>query len=187
MTNYIIGICIGITIYSLILTLAILYKNHSSYFIVETIDVILAGPIAWCLCVIGQVIIAPLSHMFHNKKRKPYNHKNKKYIAKVVQKIVQQYKNKLYHDDYFDFSRMMNDPYGDFAGWETLLIKKAKNENLNRKFCKLMHHQQEETIKELYKYFEVVTEDMMKQDNCDEFYISKYKNKELYRLREVSK
>lgn len=184
--NIFIGFLIGILLYSFILTIVIVYKDISSYFSLEIIDIIIAGPIAWILVLIMYFIIQPLYKLYNknNTKTPPkYKKKNKKYIDKVVKKIVKNYSNKKYHNDYFDFTHILGSDYNEYSGWEDLLVKKPKYERLNNKFKKLMYHQETDTIAVLITYFDLVTEEIMNQDNCDTYYIAQYKNKNLYKLR----
>ena len=188
MSNYIIGAFIGIMIYSLILTITILYKDNSSYFSVDTLDIIIAGPFAWFFLFVCSFVLRPIYTLFFknrkNDKKYEYKNKNKKYIKRIVKKIVKNYANKKYHKDYFKLDKWLDDYDGDYEGYESLVVKKARNEWLNKKFILLMKYQKDETLEELKKYFMLVTEDVMKKDKCNEYYIKKYKDKELYKLKE---
>jgi hypothetical protein len=180
------GIIIGILIYSLILTVVMLYKDNSGYFMVEMIDIIVAGPVAWVLSLIGYVIIKPLCKIYKKNKgdkKKEYKNKDSKYISRVVKKIVRNYADKKNHNDYFHFCYMRGSDYDEYTGWYDLLVKRPRYERLNKKFKRLMTYQKEETVSELVKYFDVVTEDMMRQDDCNEYYIEEYKDRGLYRLK----
>ena len=54
--------------------------------------------------------------------------KSKKYIQKVVKKVVNNYANKKYHNDYFDLERYLDAYDNTYCGYGSLLVKKAKNE-----------------------------------------------------------
>ena len=183
MNTYLFGALIAVLIYSIILTISAIYKDNSSYFILSDLDIILAGPACWILIVWIRFFIRPLFSLFPSKEkeRKP---KSKKYIKKIVKKIVNNYKKKKYHGDYFDFNFCFGDEYDDFAGYEDLLVKKPQYEWLNKHFCSLMECQKNEVLKELLLYFEPVTESRMIQDKRSEWYISDYKDKNLYCLKE---
>lgn len=185
MSNYIIGALIGIMIYSFILTIVTLYKDNSGYFIVSTLDIIMAGPFGWFLLFIINFILRPIYCLIFKEKNKEYKHKNKSQscIKRVVKNIVKNYSKKKYHNDYFNLNEWFDDYYGDYKGYESLVVKKARNEWLNNKFIMLMKYQKEETLEELKKYFIVVNETIMKNDKCDEYYIKKYKDKGLYKLK----
>ena len=45
MNAFLIGALIAILVYSLILTISVIYKDNSGYFILSDLDVVLAGPI----------------------------------------------------------------------------------------------------------------------------------------------
>ena len=181
--EYIYGIIIGIIIYSLLLTVFTVYKDNSSYFIVHTSDVIMAGPVAWIFILLINVLIGPVYRMFHKEaKKRPSKRKNALYISKIVKKVVKNYSNKSYCGDYFDFNKMTSDGYGEYEGYLDLLVKKPKNERLNNKFSALMRNQKEETVAELMNYFTKVTESIMRKHDCNEWYIEQYKNKNLYVL-----
>lgn len=182
MHAFLIGALVAILIYSTILTISVIYKDNSGYFILSDLDVILAGPVCWTLIVLIRVIIRPIFSLFPKKEknRKP---KSEKFIKKNVKKIVENYKSKKYHDDYFDFSVRVGDTYGDFAGYGDLLVKHPRYEWLNKRFCSLMYEQKAEVLKELLLYFEPVTEARMIEDGYSEWYISDYMKKKLYCLK----
>lgn len=175
---------ITVLIYSLILTIINIYKDNSSYFVVESLDVIMAGPVMWIFLLL-LIILKPVLKFIKSKNvaKKEWENKDQKYIAKIVKHIINQYKKKSYTDDFFDFY-MYSGEYNvnDIEGWTRLLNKKAKNELLNNKFCKLMHNQKEETIAELKKYCLLLDECKLKEMNCDEYFISINKNKELLKV-----
>lgn len=174
------AVIITILIYSLILSVVTLYKDNSSYFIVEPIDVIVAGPVMWFL-ILFLFMLRPLLHKI--QKEKLYKEKDSRYISKIVKKIIKQYKKKRYTDDYFDFSfRQGEFNVNDVEGWGKLLRQVPSNEKLNDKFSALMYHQKEETVNELMKYCTVLTEEKLKKDNCNDYFISIYKNKNLLKV-----
>jgi hypothetical protein len=181
------GILIGILIYSFILTVVALYKDSSSYFMLEVIDVIAAGPVCWILdlsCIIIKKIFGKkIQAHLHEKQRRPYVPKTKKYIQKTVKKIVSIYK-KSKRKYYFDFKLMQSFDCDIIEGWKGLLIKKPRNERINNKFSKLMYHQDDDTIEELKNYFNIMTVEEMKE--VDSYRIDKYINKNLpiYKIKE---
>ena len=95
MGSYLVGILIGMLIYSFILTLVTIYKDNSSYFMVGDLDVIVAGPLMWVILIIGYLFVRPFYTLIKeknkNKKSKVYKQKSKKYIQKVVKKVVNNY------------------------------------------------------------------------------------------------
>ena len=100
------GFLIGVFIYSFILTIVLLYKDNSSYYDVETIDLIVSGPITWVLMLIFYIIRSILKLIPKKEKpKKPYKKKDKKYIAKVVKKIVKIYRTKKNHNDYISYAQ----------------------------------------------------------------------------------
>lgn len=183
--DFIFGFVIAILIYSFALTAVTVYKDSSSYYIVEPIDVVFAGPIAWILPLV-LFLLNPIYKLYKDSsqnKEKIYRKKDAAYIKKIVKKIVRNYLRKKVHNDYFDFNFMTGSVYREYAGWESLFIKRPKYERLNKKFKKLMFHQKEETITELKKYFVKVTKEIMEKDDCSKWYISEYADKDLYTLR----
>ena len=191
MNHYIIGALIGIFIYSLILTIITIYKDNSGYFSVDTVDVIVAGPCSWLILLFGLIIIRPIYKLVKDKKKekgtetkeKEYKKKSSKYIQRVVKRIIKNYSTKKYHNDYFKLDKWFDDSWGNYSGYESLLVKKARNEWLNEHFLTLMYMQKEETIEELKKYMDKVTEEVMTEDKCNKFYIKKYKDEGLYKLK----
>lgn len=181
------GIIIGVLIYSLVLTIVTLYKDNSSYFMVETLDVIVAGPVAWILMMVFSLIRPILKKCYDARKTKERTVKNEKYIKKVVAKIIKKYtkymEKRNYKRDYFNFN-IRNGEFNvnDIEGWGRLEVKSPLNEKINKKFSDLMYHQKEQTIKELKKYFKLLTEEEMRKDDCDEYWISVNKHKEIYIL-----
>ncbi len=164
-------ILITISIYSLILTIATLYKDQSGYYMVDDLDIILAGPVCWALMLL-LAFMKLLGIKLKFKDRK-YVKKNRGYIAKVVKKVIKNYLKHSHHDynDYIDFTMMhcRTDNVNDVEGWDILLIKKARYEGLNRKFERLMFNQKEDTIEELKKYAIQVTKEIMEKDNLSKY------------------
>lgn len=183
--DFITGVIVGVLIYSFLQTLLIFYKDiHSGYYDVEIVDIVFAGPIAWIVCLIILVVIHPIYRILHSRvKGKEYQPKSKAYIKKVVKKIVRNYAKQKQHDEYFDFTQCWGDYYGNYYGFRDLRVHKPRNERINNRFMLLMFHQPKETIEELNQYFEVVTEDMMKKNDYDEYYIQNYKDKGLRVLK----
>ncbi len=178
------GVIIGMLIYSFIMTIATLYKDFSSYFTIEVLDIILAGPFIWVLFLIISIIKVFYKKYHKNKepKKKEYKMKSQKYIQKIVKRIVRNYRKKSYTDYYIDFTKMRSYDGGEIEGYEVILVKKAMNERINNKFQTLMFHQEEDTIQELLKYFHKVTEEEMKKDDCNDYFISLNKTKIFYKV-----
>ena len=163
----ILGILIGICIYSLILTIITLYRDGSSYFFTYKSDILIAGPVMWVylflyalfyysyLFLKGKGIIRP-----KEKKQKTYSLEK---VKKIIQKVIQVYQKdmeKRKYVDYFDLSlRHSKIDYDVTEGWDNLLIKKPKNERLNRQFERLMWYQKEETLAILTTYFDLLTKE----------------------------
>ena len=155
-------IIITILIYSLILTIVTLYKDSSGYYIVETLDIIIAGPVCWILCLILFLIKPIIKPLMKKREVKPYSPKSKKYIERVVSKVVKNYRKHSIYDELFDFSfRQGEFNCNDIEGWGRLLVNKPINERLNNKFKQLMYNQKNENLAELTKYFDVVTREML--------------------------
>lgn len=183
--SFVSGFVFAILIYSFVLTVVTVYKDLSHYYIVEPIDVIFAGPIAWMLALI-LFLLRPVYKLHKDRsqnKEKPYPRKDASYIKKVVKKIVRNYLRKKEHGDYFNFNCMMGSGYGEYSGWYTLFVKKPRYERLNEQFKNLMIHQKEETITELKNHFVKVTKEIMVKDDCAEWYISEFADKDLYTIR----
>ena len=155
-------IIITILIYSLILTIVTLYKDNSSYYMVDTIDIIIAGPVCWILCLVLYLIKPIIKPIIEKHKNTPYKVKSKKYIERVTNKIVKNYIKHSSYDELFDFSfRQGEFNCNDIEGWGRLLINQPINEQLNHKFERLMYNQKDDTLVELLKYFDVVTREML--------------------------
>lgn len=183
--DFITGVIVGILIYSFLQTLLIFYKDiHSGYYDVGVIDMVFAGPITWIIYLVILLVIRPIYVVLHpHIKEKEYKPKSIVYIKKVVKKIVRNYAKQKHHDGYFDFTKCWRDDYFDYYGFQDLRVHKPRNERINNRFMSLMFNQPKETIEELNQYFEVVTEDMMKKNDYDEYYIQNYKDKGLRVLK----
>ena len=165
-------VIITILIYSLILTVATLYQDNSSYYMVETLDIIIAGPVCWILCLI-LYLIKPISKPIIEKhENTPYKVKSKKYIEQVVSKVVKNYIKHSSYDELFDFSfRQGEFNCNDIEGWGRLLVNRPIHERLNRKFERLMYNQKDDTLSELIKYFDVVTREMLENGDYNQYFI----------------
>lgn len=185
------GIIIGLLIYSFISTVFVIYKDNSSYFIVEKLDIVLAGPICWLFILLCNVVEYIGVHIFKfNKKPKKYKYKSSKYIQKLVKKIIKIYKTKRnIKFDVFDFDFCEDNDDWDVSGWRHLLKNSPKYEHLNNKFKTVMFKQEEDVINELNKYFIPVTSKYFDENWAVNIYKadnSPYnnKNRKLYRLKE---
>lgn len=189
------GILIGMLIYSFILTVVTIYKDNSGYFIVDTIDVIAAGPFAWLLMLIFTIVRAVISAIIPKDKRqskkREYVPKNSAYIERITKKIVRIYKKvkvKQWHEvNYFSFEhRSVFYNYNNVEGWNILMVKKPRYEGINRKFESLMYNQKEDVVKELEKYFVPVTKEYLMNDGWDIYEAESElrTHKVIYRLKE---
>lgn len=192
------GMLLMYLIYSFLLTVVILYKDKSSYYNIEDLDIFMAGIVMWVLLLILLLIRLFLKltgkKYMPSRKPKPYKEKNQKYIAKVVKKIIKNYrkrcnsfKNKqksVFLPEYFDFTRMREYDYNyNICGWMDLIVKKPINERINNQFYKLMSHQKDETIKEIIKYFNPINLD---NEDLDEYFVERVKRigKPIYEIKE---
>lgn len=155
-------VIITILIYSLILTIVTLYKDSSSYYMAETLDIIIAGPVCWVLCLILFLIKPIVKPLMKKREAKSYNPKSKKYIEHIISKVIKNYRKHSRYDELFDFSfRQGEFSCNDIEGWGRLLVNKPIYEQLNRKFERLMYNQKDDTLAELTKYFDIVTKEML--------------------------
>lgn len=181
-------VIITILIYSLILTIVTLYKDSSGYYIVETLDIIIAGPVCWILCLILFLIKPIVKPLMKKHKVKPYSPKSKKYIERVVSKVVKNYRKHSSYDELFDFSFKHGEfNCNDIEGWGRLLVNQPINEQLNRKFERLMYNQKDETLAELTKYFDVVTREMLEAaGDYNQYFIddAMHRKSPTYKLKE---
>ena len=165
-------IIITILIYSLILTIVTLYKDSSGYYMVETLDIIIAGPVCWILCLVLFLIKPIIKPIVEKHKNTPYKVKSKKHIERVISKIVKNYKKHSRYDELFDFSfRQGEFNCNDIEGWGRLLVNRPIYERLNRKFERLMYNQKDDTLVELIKYFDVVTREMLENGDYNQYFI----------------
>lgn len=159
-------------IYSLILTIVTLYKDSSGYYMVETLDIIIAGPVCWILCLILFLIKPIVKPLMNKRKVKPYSPKSKKYIERIIHKIIKNYKKHYRYEELFDFSfRQGEFNCNDIEGWGRLLVNRPIHEQLNRKFERLMYNQKDDTLAELTKYFDVVTREMLENGDYNQYFI----------------
>ena len=165
-------IIITILIYSLILTIVTLYKDSSGYYMVETLDIIIAGPVCWILCLILFLIKPIVKPLMNKREVKPYSPKSKKYIERIIYKIIKNYKKHFRYEELFDFSfRQGEFNCNDIEGWGRLLVNRPIHEQLNRKFERLMYNQKDDTLAELTKYFDVVTREMLENGDYNQYFI----------------
>lgn len=165
-------VIITILIYSLILTIVTLYKDSSGYYMVETLDIIIAGPVCWILCLILFLIKPIVKPLMNKRKVKPYSPKSKKYIERIIHKVIKNYKKHSKYEELFDFSfRQGEFNCNDIEGWGRLLVNRPIHEQLNRKFERLMYNQKDDTLAELTKYFDVVTREMLENGDYNQYFI----------------
>lgn len=173
-----------VVIYSFILTIVNIYKDESSYHEADELDIFTSGIVMWVLLLFIKIFEKPLSNLYDKYKNRSYKAKNQKCIAKIVKKII---KNAKKDEDKREEYYSLNCYYSDFTvgwgGYSNFVVKKPKNERLNNAFIKLCMYQTKETINELKKYLIPVTEEIMKADECGEWFIRESKDKELYKIK----
>lgn len=179
-------IIITIFIISLINTVLCIYKDQSSYSHgLEWTDIIMGGICTWILLLFFRAFRKPLNYFYEKykskKKKKVYSDKQ---IEKICYKIIKNVKkNKYRAEDYYNLNSYYRDYYNEYAGLNGLIIEKSRYEHLNKKFNHCIFNQKEQTLEILEKYFIPVTEEIMEQDDCNEYYINKYKNKGLMKIK----
>lgn len=182
-------VIITILIYSLILTIVTLYKDSSSYYMVETLDIIIAGPVCWVLCLILFLIRPIVKPLMNKREVKPYSPKSKKYIEHIISKVIKNYRKHSKYDELFDFSfRQGEFNCNDIEGWGSLLVNKPIYERLNRKFERLMYNQKDDTLVELTKYFDMVTREMLEATgDYNQYFIddTMRRKRPTYRLKSI--
>ena len=170
------GIIIGLLIYSFINTIVVIYKDCSSYFIVETLDCIIAGPFLWIIMLFIKIFNINFEKLL-NKKPKPKNKAKIKRIVKRTYKHFTKYWDK--YDEfgpYIDFQKkFIYDNYCGIEGYGSFLIKKPMYELLNKDFEYIIKHQYYETIPFLQEYFRPLNEEEI--SNLDDEIIDNIKNK----------
>lgn len=160
-----IGVLIGILGYSLILLIFNIYKDQSSFDMIDWPDMVIGGPFCWLFMLICFLFIRPIYKWRRkNHKQKEYVYKplSEKKIKKTVDKLMSRNSNH-YKNILFDFSRYSGGPWmvNNIEGWDRLFIRNRRNQRLNNKFQKLMHHQKDDTVKYLAQYFTPVTRQML--------------------------
>lgn len=187
--EFVTGLCVGIIIYSIILTIIFLYKDISSYYDSEGIDLIISGPIAWILIAFCYFIVRPIVKKLPDKshKEKPYKMKNKKYIHKIAKKVIANAKKNKLNDRWFDLTRDLKETYyDDYYGLLGLLVEKPKYEWLNKKYSRLVFHQKEDLVNEIKQYMIPVTEEYSAANDYVKGYIRELQKKgiTLYRIKD---
>ena len=155
------GFLLGIVLYSLLLTVFVFYKDNSGYFIVNELDVILAGPVAWLICLLLFLFSPVIKKFFSSRVKKPKVFSKSK-IKKTVKKVMFYYQKSAAHysdPDYFDLSSHSGHFYGMISGWDDLLIKNWKRDELNKQFTSMMWNQKEEVMEELLPYFRTLSDE----------------------------
>lgn len=152
------GIIIGLLIYSFINTVIVIYKDCSSYFIVETLDYIVAGPFLWIIMFLVKGFNISFEKLL-NKNSKPKNKAKIKRIVKRTYKHFTKYWDNKFRP-YIDFQRrLIYDNYCGIEGYDSFLIKKPMYESLNRDFKYIIKYQYYETIPFLEEYFRPLNEE----------------------------
>lgn len=166
----------GVIAYSALLTVIFFYKEFSDYYSTDAIDAIIAGPVCWISVLVYFIVVFIRSAFKIQRKKKPYKNKSKKYIQKVVRKIMRNYKRYEKNKSYYVDLRSCCCSYqqNDIKGYGHLAVPKPINERINKKFSDLMYHQWKDTYDELMNYFELVTEERMRQDGKSEYFIEGY-------------
>lgn len=182
-------IIITVLVYSAINTILCIYKDFSSYSMgMEWTDMIGGGPVLWVT--LGAFLI--IRKFFgkkiaakHDEKRKNYKPKmyNKRKIEKIVKKAMKIARNEdKKYKNYFLITEWFRNFDGDYEDAEDLIPNKEKFQFIRKKFSRIYHNQKELTIAEIKKYMVPVTEETMKANNDNEWYISQYKNKGLMKF-----
>ena len=146
--------------YSLILSIILIYKDHSKFYSIDYLDIIISGPVAWFICLIGIIFKSIFKHTEYRSNFK-YKPKDTKYIKRVVKKVIKKYENSNRINSLICLSSSIDIDCSDVYGWKYLIIYKPSNESLNNKFEILMYHQTEDTLNELYKYFDIVDDSIL--------------------------
>ena len=178
------GIIIGLLIYSFINTIVVIYKDCSSYFIVETLDCIIAGPFLWIIMLFIKICNINFEKLL-NKNPKPKNKAKIKRIVKRAYKHFTKYWDK--YDElrpYIDFQkRFVYNNYCGIEGYDSFLIKKPMYELLNKDFEYIIKHQYYETIPFLQEYFRPLNEEEISHLDNEIIENIKNKNRIIYTLK----
>lgn len=145
-------IIVTILIYSLILTLATIYQDNSSYYTVETLDIIIAGPVCWALLIfvlvarcIYKKLPIDIRHKIENKPKKKKSYSENK-IRKIVSKVIKRdkkYRNKIHDDGYYVTLDRKSDIHNSYIyGWGFFIKRDEFSESLNKKFEYVMYDQE---------------------------------------------
>lgn len=143
------GILIGFLIYSFILTCVLLYKEQSSYFIIEWIDVIASGIFAWIIFLFFEILKLFIKKFNIEMKRREKQHRPISYAKakKIIFKAIRIYKKycpdgeeNIFIADktpyrYQDFYRK------DIVNLKELKMNRARYEHFNRKADRLFRNQ----------------------------------------------
>lgn len=169
------GIVIGVLIYSTILTIFLIYKDNSGYFMVDTLDVILGGPVCWTVVIVIR-FIGFIFKAFHIKfKKKEYKLKSEAEIRKIVSKIVSIYKKNRNIErtgyDIFCFTKRQDYEGNGIDGWDRLMVKKPRYEHINEKFERIMWKQEDEALPVLRELSSPVTSEFLKEQGYEEYFI----------------
>lgn len=175
------GIIIGILIYSAILTIFLLYKDNSSYFMIDTLDAILGGPVCWAV-VVGTRLIGFVFEAFHIEfEEKKYKPKSETEIRKIASKIISIYeKNRNveeYGHDFFCLTKYKDYDNCEIGGWKNLMIEKPRYEHINDKFICIMLYQKDDVIPVLRELTCPVTSEFLKKQYHSEYFISEIEDK----------
>lgn len=178
------GIIIGLLIYSFINTAIVIYKDCSSYFIVEALDYIVAGPFLWIIMLLVKIFSINFERLL-NKNPKPKSKAKIKRIVKRTYKHFTKYCDKYSKfRPYIDFQRkFIYDNYCGIEGYNFFLIKKPIYELLNKDFEYIIKYQYYETIPFLQEYFRPLNEEEI--SDLDDEIIDNIKNKDriIYTLK----
>ena len=186
------GLLIGILCYSFVLLIFNIYKDNSSYDMIDWPDMVIGGPCCWVFMLICFVLIRPIYKKIRKNrqpKKKEYKPKSEKYIQKTIEKFIDRNRKYYsYNKILFDFSRYSG---GEFAwnnieGWDKLFVRGRKNARLNDKVQSLMFNQEDDAMPILLTYFTPVTEDYLQENEFDSYTIDLVRDSKetIYRIKD---
>lgn len=152
------AVLITVLVYSLIITIVDTIKDVSSYSSgLESIDIIIAGPVMW-LIVGVMAIIRPLYQKLHKEKQKKIKYYSEKQIQKTVTKVIRLYKKKYPNTDVWLCPQDVYMEVYEVERPANICLGTIRHELLENKYHKMCYNQPKEVWSAFCKIGHSVTE-----------------------------
>lgn len=158
LNNMWLAVLITVLVYSLIITIVDTIKDISSYSSgLESIDIIIAGPIMWLM--VGVIaIIRPLYQKLHKGKSKKIKYYSEKQIQKTVVKVIKLYKKKHPNEGVWLCPQNIYVGVDEIDKPSNISLGTIRYELLENKYYKMCYNQPDKVWSALCKIGHSITE-----------------------------